>query len=151
MFYVRLTSLYGRVIFILGQLANTPLFLTEISDFCYKDSIPGRRGKKSILFMQFGLGRQHTGIGHILCTDQTVECSMSCSNLDTLWNQAMSTYMKYMLPIGFLAVTFSCEEVSKFGVEMCFFIVFDNIAASLHHNLKRYVVREYSHMPHHNA
>ncbi len=38
-------------------------------------------------------------------TDQTVKCSMSSSNLDRLWNQAMSTYMKYMLPMGFLAVT----------------------------------------------
>ncbi len=50
----------------------------------------------------------------------------------------MSTYMKYMLSIGFLAVTFGSEEVSKFGVEMRFFIVFDNIAASLHRNLKRW-------------
>ncbi len=48
----------------------------------------------------------------------------------------MSTYMKYMLPIGFLAVTFGRAEVSIFGVEMHFFIVFDNIAASLHRNLK---------------
>ncbi len=55
--------------------------------------------------MQVGLGRQHTGIGHILCTGQLVKCSMSCSNLDRLVNQSISTYMKYMLPIGFLAVT----------------------------------------------
>ncbi len=44
---------------------------------------------------------------------QTVECSMSCSNLDRLWNQAMSTCMKYMLRMGFLAVTFWCEEVHR--------------------------------------
>ncbi len=44
--------------------------------------------------------------------------------------------MKYMLRMGFLAVTFGSEEVSKLGVEMRFFIVFDNIAASLHRNLK---------------
>ncbi len=50
----------------------------------------------------------------------------------------MSTYMKYMLPMGFFAVTFCCEEVSKFAVEMRFFIVFDNIAASLHRNPKRW-------------
>ncbi len=48
----------------------------------------------------------------------------------------MSTYMKYMLLIDFLDVTFWCEEVSKFSVEMRFFIVLDNIAASLHRNLK---------------
>ncbi len=48
----------------------------------------------------------------------------------------MSTYMKYTLPIGLLAVAFWCEEVSKFGIEMRFFIVFDNMAASLHRNLK---------------
>ncbi len=29
-------------------------FLTEIRDFCYKDSIPGRKGKKSILFVRVG-------------------------------------------------------------------------------------------------
>ncbi len=50
----------------------------------------------------------------------------------------MSTYMKYMLPMGFLVVTLGSEEVSKFEVEMRFFIVFDNITASLHHNLKRW-------------
>ncbi len=87
--------------------------------------------------MRVGLGRQHTVIGHILCMDHTVEYSMLCYDLKRLLNQAMSTYMKYTLPIGFLAVTFWCEEVSKFGVEMRFFIVFDNIAASLHRNLKR--------------
>ncbi len=46
--------------------------------------------------------------------------------------------MKYMLPMGFLGVTSGSEEVSKFGVEMRFFIVFDNIAASLHRNRKRW-------------
>ncbi len=57
--------------------------------------------------MQVGLGRQHTGIiGHILCTGQTVEYSMSCYDLERLLNQSMSTYMKYTLPIGLLAVTF---------------------------------------------
>ncbi len=40
--------------------------------------------------------------------------------------------------MGFLAVTFGSKGVSKFGVEMRFFIVFDNIAASLHLNLKRW-------------
>ncbi len=50
----------------------------------------------------------------------------------------MSTYMKYMLRMGFLAITSGSEEVSKFGVEMRFFIVFDNIAVSLHCNLKRW-------------
>ncbi len=69
-------------------------FLTEI------------RGKKNILYVQVGLGCQHSCFGHILCTGQTVECSMSCSKLDRLLNQAMSTYMKYMLPFGLLAVTF---------------------------------------------
>ncbi len=44
--------------------------------------------------------------------------------------------MKYMLPMGFLAVTSGSEEVSKFGVEMRFLIVFDNVTASLHRNLK---------------
>ncbi len=39
---------------------------------------------------------------------------------------------------GFLGCHISSEEVSKFGVEMRFFIVFDNIAASLHRNLKRW-------------
>ncbi len=95
-------------------------FLTEIRDFYYKDNFPGRIGKNSILFLWVGLGRQHTGIGHILCNGQTVECSMSCYDLDRLWHQAMSTYIKYMLPIGFLAVTIWCEEVSKFEVEMRF-------------------------------
>ncbi len=32
--------------------------------------------------------------------------------------------MKYMLPIGFLAVTFLCEEISKFEVEMRFLLRF---------------------------
>ncbi len=50
--------------------------LTEIREFCYKDSFPRWISKKSILFVQVGLGSQHTGIGHILCTGQTVECSM---------------------------------------------------------------------------
>ncbi len=82
--------------------------------------------------MRVGLGRQHTCIGHILCTGQTVKYSISCYDLDRLWYQDMSIYMKYMLPICFLAVTFWCEEVSKFGVEMRFFSVFNNIAVSLH-------------------
>ncbi len=46
--------------------------------------------------------------------------------------------MKYMLPMGFLAVTLGSEEVSKFRIEMRFFIIFANIAASLHGNLKRW-------------
>ncbi len=30
------------------------IFLTEIRDFCYKDSNPERKGKKSILFVRVG-------------------------------------------------------------------------------------------------
>ncbi len=111
-------------------------FLTEIRDFCYKDSIPGRKGQKKHYFHASRIRPSPQGIGHILCPGQTVESRMSCSNLDRLWNQAMSTNMKYMLRMGFLAVTSGCEEVSKFGVEMRFFIGFDNIATSLHCNLK---------------
>ncbi len=59
-------------------------------------------------------------IGHILCMGHTVEYSMSCFNLLRLLNQAITTYMKYMSPICLLAVTFWCEEVSKFRVEIRF-------------------------------
>ncbi len=38
----------------------------------------------------------------------------------------------------FLAIISGSEEVSKFGVKIHFFIVFDNIAASLHCKLKRW-------------
>ncbi len=102
------------------NLAWWPIFLTEIWDFCYKYVLSGKGSLFSTFFVWIRLGRQHRGIGHILCMGHTVKYSMSYFNLKRLLNQAMTTYMKYMLPIRLLAVTFWSEEISKFSVEMCF-------------------------------
>ncbi len=48
-------------------------FLTEIGEFYYKYGLSGKDRLFSILFMRIGLGRQLTGIGHILCMGHTVE------------------------------------------------------------------------------
>ncbi len=88
------------------MIINEELMVCNMQHFFNRNLFPGRIGKKSILFVGVGLGSQHTGIGHILCMGHTVEYSISCYYLERFLNQAMSTYMKYMLPIGLLAVTF---------------------------------------------